>query len=151
MDVQPNPPREGATGNDLTSIPGSLEAYIATRSVEPGQTVVRLVREYARTALWKLITGPDESALNMLPCRIGANLLLRRLDGNVTAAIVRENWTITMVGDEVWLDLVATDALALAYIGAPIETAFQVPFLSPELKVRASKKMGKFYRFCCYA
>lgn len=133
------------------SIPASLEAYIATRTENPGQTVAKLVQQYAETALWTVIDAPIEAELSIAPCRIGASLMLRRSDGSVSAAIVSQKWSITLKGDEAWIDVGATAALALSYVGKQVRTVFEVPFLSVDLEICGATPVGTFYRFHCRA
>lgn len=145
------PTGEFTDGNEAAFIPASLEAYIATRTENPGQTVAKLVQQYADTALWTVIDAPIEAELNIAPCRIGASLMLRRSNGTVSAAIVSQNWSITLKGDEAWIDVGATAALALSYIGKQIRTVFQIPFLSADLEICGATPVGNFYRFHCRA
>jgi hypothetical protein len=149
VDGEPSMLDEHAEGDAIASIPVSLEAYIATRSQDAAQKAAKLVQQYARTALWTVITSPIEAALGMAPCRIGVSLMLRRSDGIVSAAIISQKWSITLKGDEAWVDIGATEALSIAYIGEPIRTAFHIPFLSPELKVHGATQVGNYYRFHC--
>lgn len=151
VDVQPILIDEHARGDETASIPVSLEAYIATRTENSAQTVAKLVHKYARTALWTVITAPIEAGLDMAPCRIEASLMLRRSNDLVSAAIVSRSWSVTLCGDEAWVDVGATAALALAYLGEPVRTAIQIPFLSPEMKIRGSTQVESHYRFHCYA
>lgn len=146
---QPRLIGERAGGDEAASIPASLEAYIATRAENSWQIATRLVEQYAVHALWTVITPPIQAELNMVPCRIGASLMLRRSDGLVSAAIVSRNWSITLCGDEAWVDVAATGALAVAFVGKPVRSAFEIPFLSQELKVRGSTQVGNYYRFHC--
>lgn len=145
------PTGEFTEGNEAAFIPASLEAYIATRTENPGQTVAKLVQQYADTALWTVIDAPIEAELNIAPCRIGASLMLRRSNGTVSAAIVSQNWSITLKGDEAWIDVGATAALALSYIGKQVRTVFQIPFLSADLEICGATPVGNFYRFHCRA
>lgn len=132
------------------TIPASLKAYIGTRTVDAPGTVTKLIQQRARTGLWDVITVPLAVSVNMRPCPFGASLMLRRIDGLFGAAIVARNWSVRLLGDEAWVDVMAPRAAALALVGKPVRTRIEIPFLSPTLRVVDSKQVGSFYRFHCH-
>lgn len=138
-------------GHDRVSapIPVTLEAYVATRADDAARAVEKLVRRYSRTGLWTVITAPLAESVDMLPCRFGASLMLRGSDGILSAAIVAGNWSIALLGDEAWVDVVAPRAVAVGLVGAPVRTKIEIPFLSPTLKVCEATQIGAYYRFHC--
>lgn len=134
----------------LASIPVTFEAYVATRTDDAARTVEKLVHRCARTGLWSVVTAPLAASMGMTPCRFGASLMLRRSDGLLSATIVTGNWSITLLGDETWVDVVSPSSLASALVGKPVGTQIQIPFLSPTLRVCESTPMGCYYRFRCH-
>lgn len=141
----------GDHGNDRlsASIPATLEAYVATRADDAARAADKLVRRYARTGLWTVMTAPLAASIDMTPCRFNASLMLRRSTGLISAAIVAGNWSITLLGDEAWVDVVSSRAVAVGLVGAPVRTRIEIPFLSPTLKVCGSTPIGAYYRFHC--
>jgi hypothetical protein len=135
--------------DELASIPVTLTAYIATRSVDAAQTTANLVERCARTPFWTVVVPKIEALLGMTPCRMGESLLVRRSGGVVSAAIVCRDWSTMLRGDEAWIDVVATSALALAYLDQPIRTGVPLPFLSQALIIRDVTQVGSHYRFYC--
>ena len=135
--------------DDAVSIPASLEAYIGARTDDAPGTVAKLIQECAQTGLWNVVTAPLEASVNMRPCPFGASLLLRRTNGLLGAAIVGQNWSVTLLGDEAWVDVMTPRASALALIGKPVRTRIEIPFLSPTLNIVESTQVGSFYRFHC--
>ena len=138
-------------GNDRVpeSIPATLEAYVVTRAHDPARAVEKLVRRYSRTGLWTVITAPLAASVDMMPCRFGASLMLRRFDGLLSAGIVAGNWSVTVLGDEVWVDVVSSTAVAVGLVGAPVRTKIEIPFLPPTLRVCGAQQIGAYYRFHC--
>ena len=78
-----------------------------------------------------------------------ASLVLRFSGGKISAAIVARNWSVMLVGEEAWVDVAATDALAASLVGTPVRAKIEIPFLSPSLTVRVTTKVGEFHRFYC--
>lgn len=132
------------------SIPASLEAYIGTRTDDAADTLAKLIQKCARTGLWNVVTAPLEASVSMRPCPFGASLMLRSTNGLLGAAIVVRNWSVTLLGDEAWVDVMAPRASALALIDKPVRTRIEIPFLSPALKVVESTQVGSFGRFHCH-
>ena len=149
-EVEPSTLDDRGSDRVIASIPTTLEAYVATRTDDAARTVEKLVYRCAPTGLWCVVTAPLATSIGMMPCRFGASLMLRRSDGLLSAAIVAENWSITLLGDEAWIDVVSPSVLALALIGKPIRTRIEIPFLSPTLIVCGSTPMGTYYRFHCH-
>ncbi|OBX18926.1 hypothetical protein A9995_10310 [Erythrobacter sp. QSSC1-22B] len=148
--LEPSNPDDHWMDRESGPIPASLEAYVATRVEDAARTVAKLVQRCARTGLWTVITPQLEASFDMVPCRIGASLMLRRSKGFVSAAIVAPNWSVTLLGDEACVDVASTSAIALALIGTPVRARIEIPFLSPTLKVCRTTQIGTYYRFHCH-
>jgi hypothetical protein len=149
-EVEPSILDDRGSDRVFASIPATLEAYVATRTDDAARTVEKLVHRCARTGLWHVVTAPLAASIGMIPCRFGASLMLRRSDGLLSAAIVAGNWSITLLGDEAWIDVVSPRASALAIIGKPVRTRIEIPFLSPTLRVFGSTQIGNYQRFHCH-
>lgn len=133
----------------MVPIPASLEAYVATRSDDAVTIIAKLVERCARTGFWTVVTAPLESSIGMIPCRFGAGLMLRRSCGLISAAIVARDWSITLRGDEAWVDVVSPGTVALSLMGTPVRSQIDMPFLSTALRVCAITQIGAYFRFHC--
>lgn len=138
-------------GNDRVSasIPATLEAYVATRADDAVRAVEQLVCRYSGTGLWTVVTAPLAESVDMMPCLFGASLMLRDSDGLLSAVIVARNWSIALLGDEAWVDVVSSTAVAVGLVGAPVRTKIEIPFLPPTLRVCGAQQIGAYYRFHC--
>lgn len=134
---------------ETASIPASLEAYVATRTDNVTRTAAKLIEQFARTGLWTVVTAPFEATFNMTPCPFGASLMLRRSNRLVSAAIVARTWSVKLRGDEAWVDVPSSRAIAISLIGTPVRTRIEIPFLSPTLKVCGTSQIGTYFRFHC--
>lgn len=140
----------GSHGIDQAEpIPASLEAYVATRAEDASKTASKLIQRCAQTGLWSVVTAPLQASISLGPCPFGAELMLRRNDGLVAAAIVAPNWSVTLLGDEVWIDVASPAATAMALVGKPVRTRIELPFLSLGLVVEGSIQMGSYHRLHC--
>lgn len=135
--------------DQAVSIPASLEAYVATRAEDASKTASKMIQRCAQTGLWSVVTAPLQESISLGPCRFGAELMLRRTNGLVAAAIVAPNWSVSLLGDEVWIDVASPAATAMALVGKPVRTRIELPFLSPELMVGGSTQMGSYHRLHC--
>lgn len=144
-----SPLDDHGNGQVSTFVPATFKAYVATRAEDAVCAVEKLVRRYARTGLWTMVTAPLAASIDMKPCRFDASLMLRRSTGMVSAAIAAGTWSITLLGDEAWVDVVSSRAVAVNFVGAPVRTRIDIPSLSPTLRVCGSTQFAAYSRFHC--
>lgn len=136
-------------GDQSLAVSASFEVYVATRSRDVQDSTTKLLQCCARSALWTVVADSFAASFGMGPCRMHAALMLRRSGGKISAAIAARNWSVILVGEEAFVDVAATNAVAASLVGTPVREKIEIPFLSPALTVRATTKLGEFHRFYC--
>ena len=147
--VTENSTRKRISDPSDAAISASLKAYVATRTEKVDLTLAKLIQRCAGSALWTLVTDELAGSVGMGTCRMHASLMLRNFERQISAVIVASNWSVALVGEEAWVDVIATDAMAVSLVGTPVRAKIDIPFLASALRVRATAKCGEFYRFYC--
>jgi hypothetical protein len=156
VDDLPGEPLGAAGGPDgrfsggKVSVPTSLAAYLSTRTDDFGGAIRSLVAGLARAGVWTPVAGSLANAAGLSPCRFDAALLLRRERCGISAVIAAGSWSVTLIGDEAWIDVEwPSHAWAAAMHGQPVSSQIDFPFVTEALVVRASEPFGTHMRFHC--
>ncbi len=144
------PATNDAGYGECLTIAASLDAYLSTRTGDVSGAVRSLVELCPTAGFWIPIHGALAVRSGLSPCRFEAELLLRRQGDGLSAVITARQWSVTLVGTEVWVDVEwPSEAMAILLEGKPVRTQIDFPFLAPTLIVCGSSMIGAYRRFHC--
>lgn len=148
------PPPNAATNDRATwarlGIPSSLAAYLGSRTDDVAGAVRSISASVDFPGIWTAVTDTIAAGAGLSPCRFDAALLLRRERDGLSAVITARSWSVTLIGDEAWVDVEwPSEAWAAALQGQPVRRQIDFPFLCEDLMVVDHEPLGRYRRFHC--